>query len=74
MYKPLCVCLCVSVRCSRQHRGEDAAAGVCPEQEESAGSAKPKPLSAQRPALLVWVSVTAHHHKTAFSGLGCERL
>lgn len=39
--------LSVCVRCSRQYRGEDAASGVCPEQEESPGSAKPKPLSAR---------------------------
>lgn len=39
---------CVSLfRCSRQYRGEDATSGVCPEQEESLGSAKFEPLSAQ---------------------------
>lgn len=33
-------------RCSGQYRGKDATAGICSEQEESPGSAKPKPLSA----------------------------
>ncbi|GLD73525.1 histone deacetylase 4-like isoform X3 [Lates japonicus] len=51
--------------CSRQYRGKDAASGVCPEQEESPGSAESKPLSAQRPTLLVWVSVTADHYRPA---------
>lgn len=41
---PVSVLLC---RCSRQYRGKDATSGVCPEQKESLGSAKPKPLSAQ---------------------------
>lgn len=51
--------LFLCARCSSEYGGKDTASGVCPEQEESPGSAKPKPLPAQRPTLLVRVSVTA---------------
>ena len=39
-------CLLID-RCGGQHGGEDAASGVCPEQEESSGPEEPKPLHAQ---------------------------
>lgn len=46
----------VPCRCRGQHRGEDEAAGVCPQQKEGAGPPEPEPLPVQRPSLLVRVS------------------
>lgn len=57
------------LRCRGEHRGEDASAGVCPEQEEGARPAQPQPRRPpKRRSVLVPVSNThfLHHHKKRF--------